>query len=136
MILTSSSDHRCNSCITSAGSGGFVRFFRSKHAWFALFQFKWLGQLLVATFDKGVFGLRPMWASNGEISVTLCGVIINVLIISATADASWYGVFVLSIFMTASLRFIVCIILFTTPIAVGSSTGANNSFILFVLQNS
>ena len=69
---------RCKSCITSAGSGGFVIFFRSKHAYFALSQFKLFGELLVATFDKGVFGVRPMWASNGEIFVTLCGVILSV----------------------------------------------------------
>ena len=73
---------------------GFVRFFRSKHACFALTQFRLLSDLLVATFDKGVFGLRPMWASNREIFFTLCGVILNVLIISASSDASLYGVFV------------------------------------------
>ena len=124
MILTSSSNHRCKSCNTSAGSGGFVRFFRSKHACFALSQNKLLGELLVAMFDKGVFGLRHMWASYGEIFVTLCGVILNVLIILATSDASLYGVFVLLIFMTASLHFKVCIILSTTPNALWSSTGA------------
>ena len=77
-----------------------------------------LGELLVATFDKGVFGLRPMWASNGEIFVTLCGVILSVLRISATSDASLYDVIVLSILMTADLRFKVYIILSTTPIAL------------------
>ena len=64
-----------------------------------------LVELIVATFDKRVFGLRPMWASNVEFFATLCGVILNVLIISATSDASLYGVIVLSIFVTAPLRF-------------------------------
>ena len=117
-MFTSSSDHRCKSCITSAGRGGFVRFLRFKHACFAFSQFKLLGELLVATFDKGVFGVRPMWASNGEIFVTPCGVILSVLIISATSESSFYGVFVLSILMTANLRFKVCIIFPTTPIAL------------------
>ena len=65
-----------------------------------------------------MFGVRPMWASNGEIFVTLCGVILSVLIISATSEASFYGVFVLSVLMTANLRFKVCIILPTTTIAL------------------
>ena len=125
-MFTSSSDHRCKSCITSAGRGGFVRFFRSKHACFAFSQFKLLGELLVATFDKGVFGVRHMWASKAEVFVTLCGVILSVLIVSATSDASLYGVFVLSILMTANLRFKMCIILSTTSFVLLSSTGANN----------
>ena len=117
-MFTSSSDHHCKSCITSTGKGGFVRFLRSKHACFAFSQFKLPGELLVATFDKGVFGVRPMWVSNGEIYVTLCGEILSVSIISATSEASLYGVFVLSILMTANLRFKVCIILSTTPTAL------------------
>ena len=95
LIDTSSSDHRCRSCMFSAGSGGFARFFRSKHACSALSQFRLLGELLVATFDKGVFGLRPMWAQKGENFVTLRGVTFNTLIISATSDVSLYGVFFL-----------------------------------------
>ena len=104
-MFTSFSDHRSKSCITSAGRGGFVKF-------------KLLGELLFATFDKGVFGVRPMWASIGEIFVTLCGVILSVLIIFATSEASLCGLFVLSILMTANLRFKVCIILSTTHIAL------------------
>ena len=45
-------------------------------------------------FDNGVFGFRPMCASNCEIFLTMCGVIRNVFIISATSEASLYGVFV------------------------------------------
>ena len=71
LIETSSFDHRCNSCITLACSGGVVRFFRCKPACFALSQSRLLGELLVATFEKVVFALRPMWASNGENCVTL-----------------------------------------------------------------
>ena len=58
-ICTSSSDHRSRSCITSAGRGGFVRFFRSKHACFALSQFRLLVELFVAMFDSWVFGFLP-----------------------------------------------------------------------------
>ena len=50
---------RCKSCIISAGRGGFVRFFLFKHACFALSQFKLLGELLVATFERGVLFFRP-----------------------------------------------------------------------------
>ena len=77
---TSASDHRCRSCINSAGSGSFVRFFLSKHACYALSQFKLLGELLVATFKRGVFGFRFMCASNSETSVTPFGVIFNVFV--------------------------------------------------------
>ena len=115
---TSSSDHSCRLCITSAGNGGFVRFFLSNHACFMLSQFNILGELLVAAFERGVFGFRLICASNGETLVTPCGVILNDLIILATSEASLYGVFVLSIFITASLRFNVCIILSTNPIAL------------------
>ena len=44
----------------SAGRGGFVKFFLSKHACFAFSQFKLFGVLLVAIFDNGVFGFRPI----------------------------------------------------------------------------
>ena len=113
-----------------------MRFFLSKQACFAFSQFKLLGDLLVATFDRGVFGFRPMFASNGEIFVKPCGVILNIFLISATSEASRYSVFVLSILITASLRFSVCIILSTTPIALWSSIGAKSYFLLLVLQKS
>ena len=51
----------------SAGSGGFSRFFQSKHACFAFSQFKLLGELFVAIIDNGVFGFLPLCASKGEI---------------------------------------------------------------------
>ena len=106
-ICTSSSDHRLRSCITSAGRGGFVRFFQSKHACFALSQFRLFGELFVAIFDSGVFGFLPICASKGENFVTPCGVILSNFIISATSEANLYGVFVWSIFITANLRLIV-----------------------------
>ena len=83
LIETSSSDHLCRSCMISAGNGGFVRFFLSKHACRAFSQLKLFGELLVVAFDRGVFGFRPMCASNGEIFVTPCGVILYVFLISA-----------------------------------------------------
>ena len=94
-----------------------------------LSQFNILGEILIATFERGVFGFRLICASNGEILVTPCGVILNDWILSATSEASLYGVFVSSTFITASQRFNVCIILSTNPIALWSSTGANSSFI-------
>ena len=87
-------------------------------------------------FDRGVLGLWPKCASKGEIFVTPCDVIRKVFIISATSEASRYGVFVLSILITASLRLNVCIIRSTTPIALWSSTSAKSSFMLFELQKS
>ena len=131
-ICTSSSAHRWRSCITSAGRGGFVRFFRSKHACFALSQFRLFGELFAAIFDSGVFGFLSRCASKEKIYVTPCGVILSVLIISATSEGNLYGVFDWSIFITGNLRFIVWIIPSTTPIALWSSTGANSSFIIFV----
>ena len=110
----SSSDHLSKSCIISAGNGGFIRFFLSEYACFAFFQFKILSELLVAAFERRLFGFRPMCASSGETLVTSCHVILNVLITSATPEASLYGVFVLSIFIIANLRFNVCSILSTT----------------------
>ena len=56
------------------------------------------------TFEREFFGFRPMCASNGEIFVTPCGVILSNFIIFATSQASLYGVFVLSIFNTYNLR--------------------------------
>ena len=79
--------------MTSAGNGGLTRFFRSKDACFALFQFKLLGELYVAMFDNGVFGFLPICVSKGEIFVTPCGVFLSVFIISATSEANLYGVF-------------------------------------------
>ena len=134
LIETSSSDHLCKSCMISADNGGLVGFFLSKHACFTFSQLKLLGELLAATFDRGVFGFRPMCASNGENFVTPCGVILNVFIFSATSEARRYGVFVLSILIIASLRLSVFIILSTTPIALWSSTGAKNNFMLLLLQ--
>ena len=61
----------------------------------------------MAMFDSWVFGFLPMCASNGEIFVTPCCVILSVFIISATSEASLYGVFDWSIFITANLRLIV-----------------------------
>ena len=86
--------------MTSAGKGGFVRFFRSKHACLALSQFKLLGELFVAMFDNGVFGFLSISASKGEIFVTPCDVILNVFIISATSEANLYGVLDWSILIT------------------------------------
>ena len=62
--------------------------------------------------------VKSEFVRSREIFVELCGVILSVLIILATSDASLYAVFVLSILMTANLRFKVCIILSTTPIAL------------------
>ena len=109
-ICTSSSDRRSRFRMTSAGNGGLTRFFQSKHACFALSQFKLLGELFVAMFDNGVFSFLPIYASEGEIFVTPCGVILNVFIISATSEANFYGMFVWSILITANLRLIVLII--------------------------
>ena len=107
-ICTSSSDHRCRSCIFSAGRGGFVRFLRSKHACFAPSQLRLFDVLFVAIFDSGVFGFLPICASKGETFVTTCGVIRSVFFfISTTSEASLYGVFDRSIFITANLRLIV-----------------------------
>ena len=36
-------------------------------------------------------GLRPQWASNGIILIVMCDVTPNVLISSATSEASLYG---------------------------------------------
>ena len=84
-----------------------MRFFRSKHACFVLSQFRLLGELFVAMFDNEVFGFLPICAPKVENFVTPCGVILSVFIISATSEASLYGVFDWSIFITASLRLIV-----------------------------
>ena len=111
-----------------------MRLFRSKHACLAFSQFRLLGQLVVATLDRGVFSFLPMCASKGEIFVTPCGDIRKNFIISATFDANLYGVFAGSIFIIPSLLFSVCIIRSTTPMALWSSTGAKNNLILFVLQ--
>ena len=66
----------------------------------------------MAMFDSGVFGFLPICASKGENFVTPCVVILSVLFlrlfnISATSEASLYGVFDWSIFITANLRLIV-----------------------------
>ena len=48
----------------------------------------------MAMFEDGVFGFLPICASKGEFFVTQCGVILSVLIISATSEANLYGKFV------------------------------------------
>ena len=48
LIDTSSSQHRCKSCMISADRGGFVRLFQSKHACLAFSQFRLSGELVVA----------------------------------------------------------------------------------------
>ena len=106
-ICTSSSHYRYRSCITSAGRGCFVRFLRFKHACFALCQLRFFGELFVAIFNSELFGFLPICASKGEIFVTPCGVILSVFFISATSEASSYGVFDWSILITANLRLIV-----------------------------
>ena len=118
LIETSSSDHCCKSCMISAGRYGFVRFFRSKHACFAFSQVRLVGELVVAKFDRGVFGFLPMCASKGDIFVTPCGVMRKVFIISATSEVNLYGVFAGSILITPTRRFNVCIILSTTPLTL------------------
>ena len=75
---TSSSEHGCKSCIFVAGRGGFVMFFRSKYACFEFSQLRLLGELVVATLDNGVIGFLTMCASNGDIFVTPCGVVLKV----------------------------------------------------------
>ena len=69
----------------------------------------------VAILLNGVFGFLPKCASNGVISVVAFGVILRVLISSATSDASLYGVFQLWIFITESLGFSVLISRSTIP---------------------
>ena len=44
-----------------------MRFFRSKHACFAFSQLRLAGELVVAKFERGVFGFLLMRASKGEI---------------------------------------------------------------------
>ena len=75
-------------------------------------------KLVVAKFERGVFGFLPMCASKVEILITPCGVMRKVLIISATSETNLYGLFAGSILMTPRRRFIVCIILSTTPMAL------------------
>ena len=84
------------SCIFSTGNDSFVKFFISKQAGFAFAQFKLLDELLVATFERGVFGFRRMCASNGEICVTPCDSQCDSQCPKnfGTSEASLYGVFV------------------------------------------
>ena len=77
-----------------------------------------MGELVVAKFEKGVFGFLPMCAPKGEIFVTPCGVMRKGFIISATSKASLYGVFAGSILINPNQRFNVCIILSTAPMAL------------------
>ena len=44
--------------------------------------------------ERGVFGFLAMCASKGDFIVTLCGVARKVFLISATSEASLFGVFV------------------------------------------
>ena len=92
-----------------------------------------VGDLVVAKFDRGVFGFLPMCASKCENFVTPCGVLRKVFIISAPSEASLHGVFAGSFLITTSCRFNVCIILSTTPIALWLSAGAKSNLKLFVL---
>ena len=69
LIDTPSSDHRFEWCMISAGRGGFLRLFQSKHAWYAFSQIRFMGELIVAQLDRWVFGFLPMCPSNGEIFV-------------------------------------------------------------------
>ena len=64
-----------------AGSGGFVRFFLRNLACFALSQVRLFGELLLATFERGVFGFIPICASKCEIFLTPCGVVGNVFLL-------------------------------------------------------
>ena len=95
-----------------------MRFFRSKHACFAFSQLRFVGELVVAKFEREVFGFLPKCASKDEVFVTPCGVMRNVSIISVTSEGYLYGVFAGSILVTPSQCFNVCIILSTTPIAL------------------
>ena len=69
----------------------------------------------VAILLSGVFGFLPKFASNGVIFVVALGVILRVLINSATSEASLYGLLRLSIFITESLDFSVLISRSTIP---------------------
>ena len=99
----------CNSSSLLASrlhiGAGFVRSFLSKQAIFVFShdRFDDLGD--VAILPSGVFGFLPNCASNGVTLVVAFGVILKVLISSATSDASLYGLFRLSIFITESLDF-------------------------------
>ena len=125
---SSSSLFFSRSHITSADSAGFVSTFSSKHdsLVFSHEKFESFGNVLILV--SGVLG-RPNWASNGVIFVAAVGVMQSVLISSATSDASFYGVFFLSIFIIANLDFRVLISRSTIPIALWSSTGANITLI-------
>ena len=68
-----------------------------------------------------------MWASNGAIFVTPCGVNLRVFIIRAMSEANLNGELFLSIRMTPYLRFGVCIRRSTTPMDLSLSSGANRS---------
>ena len=118
LVDTSSSDLHFKSCITSVASGGFVRFFRFKHSCVAFSQLRLLGELLVATFYKGVFRLRPKSDSNSEVFVTQCDGIFNVLKNFGYIWRELVRCVCLNNFITANLRFKVCIILSANPIAL------------------
>ena len=121
-INTSSSDHCCKSCVISAGRGGVVRFFQSKHACLAFFQYMLLGKLVVPKYERVFFGFLPISASKADFWVTPCCVIRNVFIISATSEASLYGVFgcLFSLLLIYALVFQ----FFSTPIVLWSTNGA------------
>ena len=104
-FVSSSSDRLCRSCMISDGRGCFLRLFQSKHACFAFSSFGLLGELLVAKLKRRLFSFLPMFASNCRILVTSCCVISSVLFISATSEASLYGVLFLSALITRYLRF-------------------------------
>ena len=101
--------------MTSAVNAGLVRSFWSKQAslMFSHDRFDDFGD--VAILLSGVFGFLPKCASNGVIFVVALGVILGVLISSATSEASFYGMLRLSIFITESLDFSVLISRSTIP---------------------
>ena len=82
-----------------------------------------------------VLAFLPKCASKGVIFKVAIGVTRCVLIRSATSDASLYGLFVLWIFIIASLIFKILVSLSTIPIDLWSFTGAIISLILLLLQD-
>ena len=79
--------------------------FPSKHACLAFCQLRLLGELVVVTMDRGVFGFLLLCTLQSENFVIPCGVIRRVFIFLATSDAILYGVFATSILITPSLCF-------------------------------
>ena len=101
--------------IASAVSAGFVMSFWSKQAIFVISHDKFDDLGDVAILLNGVFGFLPKCASNGVNLIVVFGVILRFLISSVTSDASLYGMFRLSSFITESLDFSVLISRYTIP---------------------